>query len=234
MAMNLSLTPFRCVVHEQLAAEGEARDTGNDEQETHPDAALLGGGVLLIGFVPLETQDHIADKQGDEDTAVHTAEAVGAEAEDRVFQAQDNEEHRDQDVHGDVPLPVGWGNGHREDEGRDAQDQEGVHDVRAYHVANGDIRIALEGADEADDHLRGRCAHADDGEADDELAQAEASGDARGTVHEPVRPEHDQGETADEQKDLQPDHFTFRLSAHTFSTCMVCGNMSTGWTAVIS
>ena len=70
-------------------------------------------------------------------------------------------------------------------------------------IADSDVGIALDRAQETDDHLRRGGSHADDGQADDEFADSEFTGDGGGSVDKPVGTEHDKGETDKEKDNLK-------------------------------
>ena len=112
------------------------------------------------------------------------------------------------------------------------QDQEGVEDIGTHDISNGHVGVAFEGADQADDEFRGGSAHSDDCKADDEFTDLQAAGDGGSTAYEPVGSEDDARKAGNQYEDLN--QHSFLLRAQTFSTCCVWGNMSTGWTAVIS
>ena len=74
-----------------------------------------------------------------------------------------------------------------------------------------DIGIPLCGADKAYHHFRGRCPHAHNGKADYEFTEAEFPCNCRCTFYQIICPKDHQGQTNQEQYDLNPHPF-FNLS----------------------
>ena len=162
-----------CAVNEEAAAENKACKAPGDEKDGDEDASRLClRPGFFIGIFPLfdEGEGYVSGKKSQQYNTVDAGETVVA------GQAQDDQKDGDSYVNRNVDLAVGGGNAYRQDHRGDSQDEESVEYVRADDVAYGDVRVAFQRSDEADDHFGGRCPHADYGEADDELADSEAAG----------------------------------------------------------
>ena len=96
------------------------------------------------------------------------------------------------------------------DAGRDAQHRQNVEDAAAHHIANRDVPLAAQGRHHRRRHFGQRGAGGDDGQADDQFANAEIFGKGHGRVHQPIRAQDQQGETGQDQQSL---HAPVRIPA---------------------
>lgn len=89
----------------------------------------------------------------------------------------------------------------RGDQRSDAEDCEDVEDVRADHVADGDILFAADGGDDRGRQLRQAGADCDQGEADHGVADLQQPGEKYGAGEEELRAEDQEREPGDGQED---------------------------------
>ena len=75
-----------------------------------------------------------------------------------------------------------YGNSLRHRKGGGAKNQEDVEDVAADDVADSNLALALQAGDNGGRQFRQGGAYSDDGQPDDQLADAEAYGDFFGSV----------------------------------------------------
>ena len=164
----------------------------------------------------------VADKNGQKDDAepagneadvVRHGMAQEAAVQEQRIAGTDEQQERDPEVHREVSLQDAGANRQRFDHGTDTEDHQGVEQVRADDITDGDLIGALDGSRRTDGQFRCAGTHGDDGEADDEARDFQFLGEGGSAVHEPVGTLDEGDKAHDEDNDIEQDlHCSFLLS----------------------
>ena len=188
-----------------ICAPDDQSQTDQGGQQHLPNGHVLDLVAFLIGVQGFP--DHVADISGEQGDQHQTVDAG-----DGAVPAQQQENGGNGDHEGDVDLQGGLAHGDGDNGGSQTQNDQDIQNVGADDVADGDVGAAAHGGGDGDSSLGGAGAHGHDGQADDDLGDAELGGDAGGTVNEPVGTLDQHDEAQDQQAQLQNDlHCYFLL-----------------------